>query len=93
MALDGSYLVPPASILKEYAVTAEQFVEHGYGFVYEGLIKRGRLQKNERVLDLGCGLGYFLHSLRGKGFNPVGVDIAETAVSLNRDDGFRVWHA
>ncbi len=44
------------------------------------------------ILDLGCGLGYFLHSLRGKGFNPVGVDIAETAVSLNRDDGFRVWH-
>src|SRR5436853_791096 len=63
MALDGSYLVPPASILKEYAVTAEQFVEHGYGFVYEGLIKRGRLQKNERVLDLGCGPGHHARPL------------------------------
>ena len=44
------------------------------------------------ILDLGCGLGYFLRSLRGKGFKPVGVDIAETAVRLNRNDGFPVWH-
>src|SRR5437868_6234962 len=63
MALDRSYLIPPASILKEYAVSAEQFIEHGYGFVHEGLVKRGRLLHSERVLDLGCGPGHHARPL------------------------------
>jgi len=63
MTLDKSYLVPPPSILMEYGVTADQFIEHGYGFVYEVLVKRGRLLPNERVLDLGCGPGYHARPL------------------------------
>lgn len=44
------------------------------------------------VLELGCGLGFFLHAMRRRGFKPAGVDVAETAVELNRADGFPVWH-
>lgn len=61
--MDKTYLVPPASILSEYAVTADQFIEHGYGFVYEFLVKRGRLLPDERVLDLGCGPGHHARPL------------------------------
>ena len=43
------------------------------------------------VLDIGCGLGFFLHALRKEGFNAVGLDVADAAVELNRRDGFEVW--
>lgn len=63
MSLDASYLVPPQNLLSEYAVTAEQLIEHGYGFVYGFLEKRGQLQPSERVLDLGCGPGHHARPL------------------------------
>lgn len=44
------------------------------------------------VLELGCGLGFFLHAARKRGFGIDGLDVALRAVELNRDDGFRVWH-
>lgn len=50
-------LIPPEQILRDYSVTAEQFVEHGNGFV-GFLINRCRLERQERVLDLGCGPGF-----------------------------------
>jgi SAM-dependent methyltransferase len=44
------------------------------------------------VLEVGCGLGFFLHAMRKEGFNAVGLDVAQTVVDLNRKDGFQVWH-
>lgn len=44
------------------------------------------------VLELGCGLGFFLHALRNAGFQAVGLDVAQTAIELSRQDGFKVWH-
>ncbi len=44
------------------------------------------------VLDLGCGPGYVLRALKNLGFTPVGLDVAERAVVVNRRDGFKVWH-
>jgi len=44
------------------------------------------------VLELGCGLGFFLHAARKRGFRAEGLDVALQAVELNREDGFRVWH-
>lgn len=43
------------------------------------------------VLDVGCGLGFFLHALRQAGFNAIGLDVADDPVRLNREDGFDVW--
>jgi SAM-dependent methyltransferase len=53
---------------------------------------RQRLGTGSTVLELGCGLGFYLHALRREGFRPVGLDVAEVAVDLNRKDGFEVWH-
>jgi SAM-dependent methyltransferase len=44
------------------------------------------------VLEIGCGLGFFLHALRNEGFRATGLDVAETVVEINRKDGFSVWH-
>lgn len=57
-------LIPPEQILRYYAVTAEQFVEHGNGSVWF-LINRCRLEPHERVLDLGCGPGFTAQVLAG----------------------------
>jgi SAM-dependent methyltransferase len=48
--------------------------------------------KGSTVLEIGCGLGFFLHALRDAGFRAVGLDVAQTVVELNRQDGFDVWH-
>jgi len=53
---------------------------------------RQRLTPGSTVLELGCGLGFFLHALRNAGFQAVGLDVAQTPVELNRQDGFKVWH-
>jgi hypothetical protein len=44
------------------------------------------------VLEIGSGLGFVLRTLKNEGFEAVGLDVAETVVDLNREDGFRVWH-
>lgn len=53
---------------------------------------RRRLAPGSSVLELGCGLGFFLHALRNAGFQAIGLDVARTPVELNRQDGFKVWH-
>lgn len=53
---------------------------------------KSKVRPGATVLDIGCGLGFFLHILRREGFNPVGLDVALPAVELNRSEGFRVWH-
>lgn len=51
-----------------------------------------RYPRGAVVLDVGCGLGFFLHAAQKRGFRAEGVDVALRAVELNREDGFRVWH-
>jgi len=51
-----------------------------------------RVGKGATVFEVGCGLGWVLHTLRARGFEAVGLDVAEDPVELNRADGFRVWH-
>ena len=41
-------------------------------------------QPGERVLDLGCGAGRFVAALRDAGADPVGVEIAEAALTRAR---------
>jgi SAM-dependent methyltransferase len=51
-----------------------------------------RLKPGARVLDIGCGTGFFMRRLQEKGFNPVGLDVGEPVVKTLRSEGFQVWH-
>jgi SAM-dependent methyltransferase len=44
------------------------------------------------ILDIGCGLGGWLPTLRKKGFSPVGLDVAEEVVKIRTEEGFEVYH-
>jgi len=43
--------------------------------------------KNVRILDVGCGMGYFLYYLRKKGYlNFIGIDISEEQINFCREN-------
>jgi len=57
MPLSADQLIPPPALLQEYAVTDEQFIQQGIGFVRGFLIPRTLLPPHGNILDLGCGSG------------------------------------
>jgi len=50
------------------------------------------LNPRSTVLELGCSTGLFLRALKQRGFNAVGLEVAEPAVERARFNGFSVWH-
>ena len=48
--------------------------------------------RGSTVFEIGVGTGAFLHLLRRRGYNAVGLDVAEPVVRLLKQEGFRVWH-
>ena len=66
------------------------FWSPAFGRIVEWL--HGRVGRGGKVFEVGCGLGFFMHALRREGFDVAGLDVAEKAVELNREDGFPVWH-
>jgi SAM-dependent methyltransferase len=46
-----------------------------------------------RILDVGCGVGYFLEEAHGMGWEPHGTEYGERAVAINREKGFTVADA
>jgi SAM-dependent methyltransferase len=48
--------------------------------------------KGSVVLDIGCGIGSWLTTLRKIGFKPVGLDVAKEVVDIRASEGFEVWH-
>jgi glycosyltransferase involved in cell wall biosynthesis/SAM-dependent methyltransferase len=50
-------LVPPVALLFDGTSTQEQFKSIGEGFTRYFLVKRAGLRPDDRVLDIGCGIG------------------------------------
>ena len=98
---ESDYLVPPPEMLFDGSNTAESFKRTGQGFTRVTLIARGRLQPNERVLDLGSGngqkarvLAYYLN----KEGSYEGLDIVKSGVEWCQQryaifPNFRFQHA
>jgi SAM-dependent methyltransferase len=56
-------MVPPKRIRPDYVVSSG-FIEHGEHFIQQ-VIELGRLEPDDRVLDLGCGIGRIAVPLTG----------------------------
>lgn len=47
-----------------------------------------KLKKDSRILDIGCGYGYFLDEMKSKGYtNLVGITLSETNAKMARERG------
>lgn len=44
-----------------------------------------RWDKGSRIIDIGCGRGYFLYSLKGRGWETYGIEISDDSFSYARD--------
>ena len=49
------------------------------------------IARGSSVLEIGCGMGMFMHTLRSKGYEATALDVAEPVVHLLTREGFRVW--
>lgn len=51
----------------------------------------GNFKNGSTILDIGCGMGYFLAALEAKGFRGIGVEVSSKVVSLLQAKGFQVY--
>ncbi len=59
--------------------------------VIELIIKNNLLQKNSRVLDVGCGQGVALELFKREGFSTVGITLNSVDVSVCKEKGYEVY--
>lgn len=77
-------------IINQWEKAAEQFAidqeRSEYADINKAVVKR-RFQKfdGERVLDLGCGYGFYTDYFDGIGAHTVGIDGAETMIRIARE--------
>ena len=84
--------------IKSLASAYDEKYQRGHYFSYRewlyrpfvrALVRKANLKRGFRVLDVGCGQGFFSSLFADLGLNPVGVDIsAEGIRSAERDYGF-----
>jgi SAM-dependent methyltransferase len=51
---------------------------------YEEALRRVALEPGQRVLDIGCGVGSFLHLVADRGAQPFGLDASEALIEFAR---------
>ncbi len=68
-------------IYKNYNYRKKKFGAERYQYT----IKRLNLKKNSKVLDLGCGFGYYLKYLKSKKINCKGIEPAKNIAEFCRD--------
>jgi len=54
------------------------------GWAHRELLKSNLLNQKTRVLEIGCGTGDFIHLLKEKGINAIGVDLGVTAIEAGK---------
>jgi 2-polyprenyl-3-methyl-5-hydroxy-6-metoxy-1,4-benzoquinol methylase len=73
---------------------SEKEYELAAGLYRRNIIPHLPKQLTARILDLGCGYGYLLRTLRKNGYSDItGIDICPANVSSCREQGFNAIHA
>jgi ubiquinone/menaquinone biosynthesis C-methylase UbiE len=49
------------------------------------MIKECKLNPGDRILDIGCGTGYYINFFSGMGFDAIGIDISKTAIDKAKE--------
>lgn len=43
------------------------------------------------VLDIGCGVGWFIAALESRSFRPIGIEVSTNVVNMLKDKGFKLY--
>lgn len=85
---ENKVVILPKLEVKKLKVILKKFWHRVNGnYVDEILAKT-----SERVLDIGCGQGYFLQSLKAMGLDTYGVEINHQLVEICQELGLNVFH-
>lgn len=57
------------------------YVPHHQSYLFDPLVSLLDKGKNQRILDVGCGNGYYAMELIKKGYNVYGTDASETGIA------------
>ena len=50
------------------------------------------INKTDKVLEVGCGTGYFIERLKNQGFSTIGLELNEKAVGVGTEKGLTVYN-
>ena len=50
-----------------------------------------KYRKNNRILDVGCGVGYFLDVAKKRGWNVFGTEVTDIAIDICKEKGINVF--
>ena len=53
--------------------------------ILAALCRKAKVRKGARILDLGCGTGYYTSIFHKMGYDAVGIDISETGIAKARE--------
>ncbi len=56
-----------------------------------GLLRK-EVPQGSTILDIGCGMGYFLDAISKLGYKAAGLEISQPVVELLRRRGYPIWH-
>lgn len=62
-----------------------EFYAYRLGRLIELMRRHGSGERRQRILDVGCGRGHFVHSLRLCGHEAFGLDTSDTAITWARE--------
>jgi 2-polyprenyl-3-methyl-5-hydroxy-6-metoxy-1,4-benzoquinol methylase len=59
-------------------------ITHSFGYLQQPLLNLLDKSKNQCILDVGCGNGYFVNYLLSLGYNAYGTDASEKGIAIAR---------
>jgi SAM-dependent methyltransferase len=69
---------------KDYGYNTDN-ITHNFGYLQQPLLDLLDKSKNQCILDLGCGNGYFVNYLLSLGYNAYGTDASEKGIAIARE--------
>ena len=60
-------------------------ITHNFGYLQQPLLNLIDKSKNQCILDVGCGNGYFVNYLLSLGYNAYGADASEKGIAIARE--------
>ena len=76
--------------MKPTYITKDESEKHYWNITFDDkleIFKRTIKKKNKKILDIGCGPGFFLQRAKEKGWGVLGIEPSSTAAKYAKNNG------